>query len=179
MRSRHLFLAALTVAVLLMVAGCTKPVPASVPATVPPLPPETPVPTATTLPPAPETTTAAPGTTVKATATPAEACPRSMCPEGVNCYCCGNTTCPGNWGCCHTETGDICFDPERYRCTDTSGSSWYFQSCSGPDTTCPTGLRCCYGRCVDVLWDQSNCGICGRVCTQGSWCNRGKCQSYL
>jgi hypothetical protein len=32
-------------------------------------------------------------------------------PGRGNCYCCGNTTCPGNGRCCHTETGDTAFIP--------------------------------------------------------------------
>jgi hypothetical protein len=43
-------------------------------------------------------------------------------------------------------------------------------------TACPTGTTMCSGQCKDLQDDPRNCGKCGRRCTSGQECLRGRCR---
>jgi hypothetical protein len=40
---------------------------------------------------------------------------------------------------------------------------------------CAAGLACCGGACRDLSSDHSNCGACGKACTQAQTCLSGYC----
>jgi Stigma-specific protein, Stig1 len=42
-------------------------------------------------------------------------------------------------------------------------------------TTCPEGKDLCGGACIDVLFDNNNCGACGVTCGGGKSCIRAIC----
>ncbi len=43
------------------------------------------------------------------------------------------------------------------------------------DTGCVEGEAWCEGACIEVLWDDDNCGDCGVVCTEEMSCVLGRC----
>jgi Cys-rich repeat protein len=45
------------------------------------------------------------------------------------------------------------------------------------DSDCAVGQACCSGVCVDILFDENNCGACGQACAQGESCEQGVCVS--
>ncbi|MEZ4238619.1 MAG: hypothetical protein R3F59_21205 [Myxococcota bacterium] len=46
-----------------------------------------------------------------------------------------------------------------------------------PTPTCPTGERTCGGVCIDVAYDDANCGCCGHVCGTNERCTSGRCEN--
>lgn len=42
---------------------------------------------------------------------------------------------------------------------------------------CPAGLTDCSGACVDLNWDNNNCGSCGSYCADG--CSYGSCNPSI
>lgn len=40
---------------------------------------------------------------------------------------------------------------------------------------CSFGTELCGGKCIDVLFDNNNCGRCNNVCPNGASCTRGSC----
>ncbi|HSO33356.1 MAG TPA: alkaline phosphatase family protein [Labilithrix sp.] len=41
---------------------------------------------------------------------------------------------------------------------------------------CPAGQALCGGSCIDVSFDDANCGACANVCKKAQHCGRGTCQ---
>ncbi|MCO5592057.1 hypothetical protein L7F22_046051 [Adiantum nelumboides] len=82
---------------------------------------------------------------------------------------------------CHNDA-DICRDPLRNPgggstccwnrvCKDTENDDNHCGKCGQP---CGIGLRCCGASCVNLLWDNFNCGCCGHRCAD-SQCAFGMC----
>jgi hypothetical protein len=78
----------------------------------------------------------------------------TVCPPGTSCQR-GSCLCPNGAPLC----GAVCCPAG--------------QSCSNGQC-CPTGLTSCGGRCVDLRFDPSNCGACGRAVTNFPFIQNGQ-----
>ena len=76
---------------------------------------------------------------------------------------CGAYTCCGAG---QSSCGNIC-----------TGSTPYCNN--GVCSQCPAGLILCSGQCVDQLWDNANCGACGVVCPEDTYCHFGYCDGQF
>ena len=54
----------------------------------------------------------------------------------------------------------------------TGGSSTGGAACV---PACAGKLSCCNGTCVDLTGDSFNCGVCGKLCAAGDYCNGSAC----
>lgn len=45
-----------------------------------------------------------------------------------------------------------------------------------PDDVCPAGQALCGGSCIDVSFDDTNCGACANTCKDAKHCGSGVCQ---
>lgn len=54
--------------------------------------------------------------------------------------------------------------------------------CGGGGLCCSPSELCCparpVDRCVDPQWDPENCGDCGIVCSEGQFCQNGRCECW-
>jgi hypothetical protein len=48
--------------------------------------------------------------------------------------------------------------------------------CTNGDCKCPVGFETCNGTCVNVLQDDQNCGMCGKICAGFQICRGGRCE---
>ena len=96
-------------------------------------------------------------------------CGDGMCFDGVTKSCVPSdpvSDCPG--GC--PDDGDLC--TYNHRCENGK--------CVHDTIVCIAleGVTCCphLGECVNILWDEENCGECGKECPGGWECCYGECQ---
>jgi hypothetical protein len=96
--------------------------------------------------------------------------PLQLCKDatGTREYCADVTNDSSNCGACGRvcEAGLVCVRGECGKAPEPV--------CEPPFMSCtdPTGLR---SVCTDVTRDNANCGACGKVCQQGTQCERGQC----
>jgi hypothetical protein len=88
-----------------------------------------------------------------------ESCERGVCVSGG---CTTDADCDDG----DPNTSDYCNNGTCYH-------EWHCQA----DADCDNGQACCSGACVDILFDENNCGGCGMVCAQGESCEQGVCVS--
>ncbi len=69
-------------------------------------------------------------------------------------------------------------DYSAYNNVHYPSSSVSVGSSSSPTpSSCSSGYTSCSGSCVNLNYDWSNCGACGRSCSSGQYCNNGACTS--
>jgi hypothetical protein len=86
---------------------------------------------------------------------------RNLSSDSSNCGACGTT-------CAATCTAGKC---DAASPTDAGTKD----SGSKPIPTCGEGEAYCGGACIDVLFDNANCGACGTKCPAGQKCTRAIC----
>lgn len=67
------------------------------------------------------------------------------------------------------------YDPSTKKCCGNKTVCDKSDSCCGDKCSCPSGKTCCWDKiqnrfhCVDLRFDNLNCGACGNVCPNGRW----------
>ena len=98
-------------------------------------------------------------------------------PERFGEFPCGTEVpneCPGAPGC---GLGTGC--PVGQQCNPVTRRCQCVGECAEGDggmMMCPPGRMACGGGCVDLNFDNANCGACGMICPPGTVCDGGSCR---
>jgi hypothetical protein len=92
-------------------------------------------------------------------------------PEG--CYCMDGLGGPSGWPSCSVPLCCDAFGPGlHWDATVCESTGTPFDACV---SDCSAGQTYCSGHCVELAFDNENCGSCGQACGSGLTCHEGDC----
>jgi EGF-like domain/Chaperone of endosialidase/Human growth factor-like EGF len=92
-------------------------------------------------------------------------CVNGQCLDGINSYAC--ECAPGYTGTnCEIDIDECAWTP--------CGNGTCIDQVNGAVCVCPQGWTFCGVDCLDLNWDNNNCGACGNYCGEG-YCDSGEC----